>query len=275
MVDQGHRLPPMAIYGKIFRLMEKNYLIKIAYDGSGFSGWQRQPDKRTVQGVLEETLSFFTRQEIKLNGTSRTDAGVHAMGQCASFKGDFSIPTENLLKAVNASLSGGQARKFTVGDVKILSIREVDPDFHARFDCKGKTYRYVIDNGEEADIFRRNYTGRVGEPLDVELMREAASYMTGTHDFKAFQSSGGEERETTVRTISGITVERQGTDVVIEVTGDGFLYNMVRIMTGTLMEAGLGKRTPESVKDVIHSLDRANAGPTAPASGLYLKEIYF
>ncbi len=255
--------------------MEKNYLIKIAYDGSGFSGWQKQPDKRTVQGVLEETIGFFTGQDIKLTGTSRTDAGVHAMGQCASFKGDFSIPPENLLKAVNSSLSGGQAKKFTVGDVKLLSIREVDPDFHARFDCAGKTYRYIIDNGEEADIFRRNYTGRVGEPLSVELMREAAAYMTGTHDFKAFQSSGGEERETTVRTVSDISVERQGTDVIIEVTGDGFLYNMVRIMTGTLIEAGLGRRTPGSVKDVIDSLDRANAGPTAPASGLYLKEIYF
>ncbi|MBQ7703490.1 MAG: tRNA pseudouridine(38-40) synthase TruA [Firmicutes bacterium] len=255
--------------------MEKNYLIKIAYDGSGFSGWQRQPDKRTVQGVLEETLNFFTGQEIKLNGTSRTDAGVHALGQCASFKGDFTIPKDNLLKAVNSSLKGGQAKTFSVGDVKILSIEEMDPDFHARFDCKGKTYRYVIDNGSEADIFRRNYTGRVAEPLDIELMQEAASYMEGTHDFKAFQSAGGEERETTVRSVSKVTVERQGTDVIVEVTGDGFLYNMVRIMVGTLIEAGTGRRTPESVKDVIDSLDRANAGPTAPASGLYLKEIYF
>lgn len=255
--------------------MEKNYLIKIAYDGSGFSGWQKQPDKRTVQGVLEEALGFFAGQEIKLNGTSRTDAGVHAMGQCASFKGDFSIPMENLMKAVNNSLSGGQAKKFEVGDVKILSIEEKDPDFHARFDCKGKTYRYVIDNGEEADIFRRNYTCRVAEPLDIELMREAAGYMVGTHDFKAFQSAGGEERETTVRTVSQVTVDRQDTDVIIQVTGNGFLYNMVRIMAGTLIEAGTGKCTPESVKEVIDSLDRGSAGPTAPASGLYLKEIYF
>ena len=111
--------------------------------------------------------------------------------------------------------------------------------------------------------------------MNIELIREAASYMVGTHDFKAFQSAGGEERETTVRTVSSVTVERQGTDVIVEVTGDGFLYNMVRIMVGTLIEAGTGKRTPESVKDVIDSLDRANAGPTAPASGLYLKEIYF
>ena len=254
--------------------MEKNFLLKIAYDGSCFSGWQRQPDKRTVQGTLEETLSIFTGTEVKLNGTSRTDAGVHALMQCASFKGDFAIPAEGLMTAVNNSLSGGMNRKNPVGDAVILSIEEVPMDFHARFDCKSKTYRYVINNGAK-DIFRRNYCYWVPKPLDTESMRKGAAFLTGTHDFAAFQSSGGNERETTVRTIRDITVEKDGEDIIIEVTGDGFLYNMVRIIVGTLTEMGLGKKDPDEMKEILSSLDRSRAGHTAPAEGLYLKEIYF
>ena len=264
-------------------------MLKIAYDGSCFSGWQRQPDKRTVQGTLEETLSFFTGTDVRLNGTSRTDAGVHALGQCASFTGDFSIPPESLMTAANNRLSGGMNRKNPVGDVEILSIREMPMDFHARFSCRGKTYRYVINNSSTKNIFRRNYAYWVPGSLDTDLMKEASSYIVGTHDFKAFQSAGGQERETTVRTISDIRISEEphtdkaesgrpagpDRDIVIEVTGDGFLYNMVRIITGTLVEAGQGKRTPESVRDTIESLNRANAGHTAPAEGLYLKKIYF
>ena len=255
-------------------------MLKIAYDGSCFSGWQRQPDKRTVQGVLEEVLSEYTGMDVKLNGTSRTDAGVHALGQCASFKGDFRIPAENLKKAVNDRLGGGMNRKNPVGDCVILELDEVDPDFHARFDCKGKTYRYVINNRPERDIFRRNYCYWIPQRLDVSAMREAAEFIKGTHDFKAFQASGGNERETTVRTISALEVldlrnEEGAGDLIIEVTGDGFLYNMVRIITGTLVEVGLGKREALSVKDTVESMDRTRAGHTAPAEGLYLKEIYF
>ena len=252
-------------------------MMKIAYDGSGFSGWQRQPDKRTVQGTLEEALSVFTGTEIKLNGTSRTDAGVHALMQCASFKGEFSIPPEGLMRAANNLLSGGLNRKNPVGDVRILSLEEVALDFHARFDCKGKTYRYIINNGEP-DIFRRNYCYWVPQKLELKRMQEAAGILKGTHDFRAFQSSGGNERETTVRTISDIRVfrdEEHPSDIVTEVTGDGFLYNMVRIIIGTLTETGLGKRDPSDMERVINSLDRSEAGHTAPAEGLYLKEIYF
>ena len=251
--------------------------MKIAYDGSGFSGWQRQPDKRTVQGTLEEALSVFTGTEIKLNGTSRTDAGVHALMQCASFKGEFSIPPEGLMRAANNLLSGGLNRKNPVGDVRILSLEEVALDFHARFDCKGKTYRYIINNGEP-DIFRRNYCYWVPQKLELKRMQEAAGILKGTHDFRAFQSSGGNERETTVRTISDIRVfrdEEHPSDIVTEVTGDGFLYNMVRIIIGTLTETGLGKRDPSDMERVINSLDRSEAGHTAPAEGLYLKKIYF
>ena len=259
---------------KILWIMEKNFLLKISYDGSNFSGWQRQPDKRTVQGTLEHALSVFTGEEVTISGTSRTDAGVHALMQCATLRGDFSIPPEGLMRAVNNLLAGGMNKKNPVGDVQILSIDEMPEGFHARFDCKGKTYRYVIYSGEK-DIFRRNYAYWVPEMPDADKMRKGASYLVGTHDFKAFQSSGGNERETTVRTISDITISEDGKDIVIEITGDGFLYNMVRIITGTLLEMGTGKKDPEEMKAIIDSMDRSKAGHTAPAEGLYLKEIYF
>lgn len=255
--------------------MERNYLLTIEYDGTGFSGWQRQPDKPTVQGTLEKALSTVLGREIKVNGTSRTDAGVHAYGQRASFKGDFGIPTEKLAMVVNNRLSGGMRGKTVVGPIRVTEVREMPMDFHARFDSKGKTYIYRIRNSREMDIFQRNYCYQVPEPLDVEKMQEAASYIEGTHDFACFQASGGEERETTVRTVHQLQVQRVGSDVYIVITGDGFLYNMVRIITGTLVEVGLGKRTSESTAGVIESKDRQNAGHTAPPQGLYLKKVYY
>ena len=255
--------------------MERNFLLTIEYDGTGFSGWQRQPDKPTVQGAVEKALSTVLGREIKINGTSRTDAGVHAYGQRASFKGDFGIPTEKLAMVVNNRLAGGLRGKTGVGPVRIVEAVEMPMDFHARFDSKGKTYIYRIRNAKEMDIFQRNYCYQVPEELDVEAMRKAASYIEGTHDFACFQAAGGEERETTVRTVFQLLVEKAGTDVYIIITGDGFLYNMVRIITGTLVEVGLGKRTPESVEAVIDSCDRQKAGHTAPPQGLYLKRIYY
>lgn len=259
--------------------MERNILLTIRYDGSAFHGWQRQPDSRTVQGTLEEALSKFCGQDIKIDGTSRTDAGVHAYGQRASFKGDFGIPTEKIKLAVNNYLSGGMNKLNHVGDVEIIDAVEVPLSFHARFDSKGKTYRYVINNDKEPDIFRRNYCYFIPDDLDIEKMNEAAKYIVGTHDFKSFEAAGSQERETTVRTVSEITIDRKKTstndDIIIEITGDGFLYNMVRIIVGTLVEVGLNKRKPEELKDIIEKKDRTFAGHTAPAEGLYLKEIYY
>ncbi len=253
----------------------RNVLITVEYDGKNFSGWQLQPELRTVQGVLEEALSKFTGTEIQISGTSRTDSGVHALGQCASFKGDFTIPLDNLMRAVNNYLAGGMNAIQPIGDVRIVDIKEMPLDFHARFDCKGKTYRYVICNDKEMPVFRKDYCYLVKHPLDIDLMKKGAEYIVGTHDFKAFQAAGSQPRETTVRTIKALTVEKVEGDVVIEVTGDGFLYNMVRIIVGTLVDVGHGKKKPEDVKSIIESLDRNNAGHTAPACGLYLKEIYF
>ena len=254
--------------------MERNILLTIAYDGSGFHGWQKQPDARSVQGELERALSVVCNTEIKVNGASRTDAGVHAYGQRANFTGDFGIPTDRLLIAANNILSGGKNSLDSTGDLLIVSTEEKPLDFHARFDAKAKKYIYKIKNDGNADIFKRNYLYQITKPLDVTAMQAAASHIVGTKDFKCFQAAGGEEKATTVRTIYELKVSGEK-DILIEVTGDSFLYNMVRIITGTLVEAGLGKIHPESVAAIIESGDRQNAGHTAPPQGLYLAEVYY
>lgn len=255
--------------------MERNFLLTIEYDGTGFSGWQRQPGRPTVQGTLEKALSTVLGKDIKVSGTSRTDAGVHAYGQRAGFRGEFGIPTEKLAMVVNNRLSGGLRGKTVVGPVRITEVKEMPHDFHARYDSVGKTYIYRIRNDRQTDIFQRNYCYQVPDRLDLDLMREAAAYIQGTHDFACFQAAGGEERETTVRTIWQIDIQSAGNDIYIVITGDGFLYNMVRIITGTLVDVGLGKRLPISVKETIESRDRQKAGHTAPPQGLYLKKVYY
>ena len=255
--------------------MEKNILLTIEYDGSVFHGWQRQPEVLTVQGMLEEALSTVCGKPVEIDGTSRTDAGVHAYGQRASFNGDFGIPTERLAYAVNNMLLSDKWGE-AAGAARIIKAEEVSPDFHARFDAKGKTYVYKIYNLPEMDAFRRNYCCHIAEKLDTDVMQKAAKHMEGTHDFKCFEAAGGQERETTVRTISSITVDRNEDGYVyITVTGDGFLYNMVRIIAGTLIEVGLGKRSPDEILGIIESKDRTKAGHTAPPHGLYLDKIYY
>jgi len=255
--------------------MKRNLLLTIEYDGSEFSGWQRQPERRTVQGELEKVLSKVCGVPVQINGTSRTDAGVHALGQRASFKLESGIPTDRIKLAANNILAGGKNLASQVGDVRILEVEEKDLEFHARFDSKGKKYRYVIYNGYDQDIFRRKYCYQVSQTLDIEAMKSAAEHIVGTHDFACFQSAGGQERETTVRTVYSLDVFTNGSDVIIEIAGDGFLYNMVRIITGTLVEVGLGKRNPDELVGIIESTDRTKAGHKAPAEGLYLVEVYY
>ena len=284
--------------------MERNVLLTIAYDGSTFHGWQKQPGERTVQGYLEQTMSRLFDREILLSGTSRTDAGVHAYGQRASFKADIGIPTEKIALVVNNALCAREGSEsgrggFAKSPVRILSAEEMPPEFHARFDSKGKRYIYKICAGaaesksEEAQhslVFERNYVyhvnGWTGSDaangrLDVQAMQEAAKYFEGEHDFKSFEASGGNPRETTVRRMFAASVREtasaadglQRVEFVIE--GDGFLYNMVRIMTGTLVEVGQGKRRPEEIKGIIEAEDRQTAGHTAPPNGLYLAEVFY
>jgi len=254
----------------------KNILLTIEYDGTNFCGWQRQPDQRSVQGELERVLSIICNQTIQINGTSRTDAGVHAYGQRASFKGDYGIPVERIQLAANNLLAG---------DVRIKEVKEMPLDFHARFDAAGKKYIYKIKNSSEVDVFDRNYSYHITKPLNIENMKEAASFITGTHDFKSFQAAGGKEMETTVRTIYGLKLcsevinakqhENYRNSITIEVIGDGFLYNMVRIIAGTLVDVGMGKIDLLKIPLIIKSKNRQLAGHTAPPQGLYLAEIYY
>lgn len=286
----------------------KNILLTIAYDGSRFHGWQRQPREITVQGYLEQTFSRLFGREILLSGTSRTDAGVHALGQRASFQADISIPTDRLARVLNNALCGREEGSFALAPVRILSAEEMPEGFHARFDSRGKKYIYRICTAKEPDIFRRNYVYHVfGRPtggrdsLDLQAMQQAAACLIGTHDFKSFESAGGNPRETTVRTIFDARVRRAGEieagrvtadnqrgtgaeaglpgvqedELLFEISGDGFLYNMVRIITGTLVEAGLGKRDPEEIPEIIEAKNRQAAGHTAPPYGLYLAEVYY
>ena len=252
----------------------RNNLIIVEYDGSEFHGWQIQPNARTVQGELESALSIVCNEKISINGTSRTDAGVHAYGQAASFTGDFGIPTDRIAIAANNILK----------DVKIVNVEEKPLGFHARFDAKGKTYLYRIEISDTPDIFQRNYRYQLIEQPDTSNIIEAASFIVGTHDFAAFRSAGGNETETTIRTITGINVHqfdafdsrgRQKKELEIRVTGDGFLYNMVRIIVGTLVDVGYGKIPPSEVEKILLIGKRESAGHTAPASGLYLERIYW
>ena len=253
-----------------------NVLIRIEYDGTNFAGWQKQPDARTVQGEIEHVLKFIALDEVLIHGTSRTDAGVHALGQCASFEWTCNMPVEKLPEVMNRRFgTAGAGRSGAEGDIRILSAEVMPDEFHARYDCKGKTYRYIID--KTGDIFRRNYSYQFPEvdKLDLDSMREACSYIIGTHDFKCFETAGGTPRETTVRTVSDLNITENDREIIIEITGDGFLYNMVRIIVGTLVEVGLGKKKPGDVAAAIEARDRALAGFTAPPNGLYLKEIFF
>lgn len=256
--------------------MEKNILLTIEYDGTHFYGWQRQPDVRTVQGEIEKVLSIICARKIEIDGVSRTDAGVHALDQKASFSADFAIPVEKLAEVANNLLDGGKRPARQPSDVRIIRAEEVKPGFHARYDSCGKTYRYLINNSPEPDIFMRNRCYHVQQPLDIEAMREAADFVIGTHDFACFQAAGGNERQTTVRTVYDLKICGSSGDYVnMEITGDGFLYNMVRIIAGTLVDVGLGKIPASAVGDIVEARDRTKAGHTAPARGLYLAKVYY
>ena len=271
--------------------MERNILLTIAYDGSRFHGWQKQAGVPTVQGHLEQTLSRLFDRPILLSGTSRTDAGVHALGQRASFHTDVNIPVERLARVCNNALCGREEGSFALSPVRILEAKEMPAGFHARFDSRGKKYIYRLLPGGTIDIFRRSYVYHVKETLDISAMQAAAQRLVGTHDFKSFESAGGSPRQTTVRTIfearvtcpgdaarrdaAGIGLPLREDELWIEVSGDGFLYNMIRIITGTLVEIGQGRRAPEEMERIIAATDRQAAGHTAPPYGLYLAEVYY
>ncbi|MEQ8196558.1 MAG: tRNA pseudouridine(38-40) synthase TruA [Clostridiaceae bacterium] len=243
----------------------KNVRLLIEYDGTEFYGWQKQKSERTVCETIESVIREVTGEETKLIGCSRTDSGVHARGFVAAFKTESSIPSERFQYAINARLPE---------DVVILSSEEVPLEFHPRFQAKGKTYCYIIFNRRSPIAIGRNYNCLVKEKLNTEKMKEACRYFEGTHDFKAFMSSGSSVK-TTVRTIWNISVEKVSDEIKIYVTGDGFLYNMVRIIAGTLLMVGEEKISPEFIIEIIKSGDRNKAGKCMPSSGLYLEKVFY
>lgn len=243
-----------------------NYKLLLQYDGTKLNGWQKQGNTdNTIQGKLEAVLEKMYGESIEIHGSGRTDAGVHALGQAANYHAPAIFSVEEIKKTLNEYLSK---------DIRVLSVETVDERFHARLTAKGKTYEYRIDNGEVANVFQRKYTMREENPLDLESMRKASVYFLGTHDFKTF-CANKKMKKSTVRTITSITIEHNNGIVSIRYSGNGFLYNMVRIMTGTLIEVGRGKRRPEEMKCLLESLDRGAAGFTAPAQGLYLVKVEY
>lgn len=250
----------------------KNVLLKIEYDGSGFSGWQRQPGRRTVQGEIERVLSILCAQEIHIDGTGRTDAGVHALGQCASFSGEFGIPVDRIAAAANALLA---ENRMVGGDIRIISAEEMEPGFHARHSACGKTYIYRIRNSEIMPVFMRKYVYHVRKKLDTDAMISAAFHLEGTMDFSTFMTDAAEYTGSTVKTVHSARIAADGDDIVFRITGSGFLYNMVRIMTGTLVDIGIGRMSAGEMPEIVQAHDRRRAGHTAPPQGLYMEKVYF
>lgn len=243
----------------------KNYKIIIQYEGTRFQGWQRQTSTdNTIQGKIEAILSKMCGEPVEINGAGRTDAGVHAKGQVANFKIDTEKSTKEIMDYLNMYLPE---------DIAVVAIEEVDERFHARLNARGKHYQYRLRTIGIPDVFSRRYVHVQEDVLDVEAMRKAAKLLSGKHDFKAF-TSNHRTKKTTERTIS-IEIKETPEELIFDYTGDGFLYHMVRILTGTLIEVGTGKWAPESMKEVLASKERANAGTLVPAKGLTLIEVFY
>ena len=243
--------------------------LTLSYDGTDFAGWQVQPHKRTVQDTFQQAIHKLTGQATSVVASGRTDAGVHALGQVVSFSTQSLHPLEVLLKALNAHLPH---------DVSVVDVREEQAVFNAIRDARRKTYRYVIQDGPRTDIFLRRYSWRITDRLDERAMHLAAQLLVGTHDFSSFESSGS-KRASPVRTIYRMIVERRaggiGNHVVMEVTADGFLYNMVRSIVGTLVDIGRGTSDQSSLRQILEARNRQQAGRTAPPQGLFLVNVEY
>lgn len=243
----------------------KRVRLTVAYDGTNYHGWQLQDNGITIESELNRALSGLLGEEIRVIGASRTDSGVHALGNVAVFDTESRIPGEKISYALNQRLPE---------DIRIRKSEEVAPDWHPRHCPSRKTYEYRIYCSEFPMPVKRLYSHFTYHPLDTERMRRAARLLEGEHDFKSFCQTGAQV-ESTVRTIYSLQIEEQGEEVVIRVCGNGFLYNMVRIIAGTLMEVGQGRREPESMEEILAACSRSAAGPTAPARGLTLVKYEF
>ncbi len=243
----------------------RRILLSVSYDGTRYCGWQVQPNGISIQAVLQEAIETLTGEKIQLTGASRTDAGVHALDQAAVFDTHSAIPAERFALAINQKLPE---------DIAVLSSRQVSLDFHPRYQKTSKTYEYKILNRRTPLPCQRLYSYFFPRPLDVEAMAQAAALLCGTHDFKNFASTKTTVRDT-VRTIYALSVQKKDDMITLRITGNGFLYNMVRIIAGALIFVGTGQSTPESLRDALESDVRVVPGPTAPACGLTLTSICY
>ena len=241
----------------------RNIKLTIEYDGKDFNGWQKQPNKLNIQGEIERAIENVTGEKVELIASGRTDAGVHALGQVANFKTNSKMAIEKIPIAINS-----QVKK----SIRIKNAEEVDENFHSRFNCKRKTYRYVIDNSKYGTAIYRNISYHMPIKLNVEKKKKAIKYFEGKHDFKAFKSSGTSSKSS-VRTIYSAQILVEGDNIGIDLTGNGFLYNMVRIIAGTLVDVGLGKIKAEDIPKIIEGKDRTKAGKTLPPQGLMLIKV--
>ncbi len=243
----------------------RNIKITLEYDGTNYCGWQRQKNAITIQQCIEDSISQITGDNTEVIGCSRTDAGVHARGFVANFFTKSKIPAEKFKYAINSNLPK---------DIVILTSEEADNNFHARYNCLGKTYSYTILNRKIPSAIDRNYVYHVKNRLNIDYMMEASEYFIGTHDFEAFKSKGSSVK-TSIRTINSMEIKNKDHIIKIYVSADGFLYNMVRIIVGTLIDIGENKIEPRDVESIIKSKDRNRAGMVVPSSGLCLEEVFY
>lgn len=242
-----------------------NILLYLQFDGTNYHGWQIQPQDSTVQGLLKDAIFRITGETVMPQGCGRTDSGVHAMGYVCNFKTNSGIPPQQFPFALNTYLPD---------DIVCTGAKAVDENFCAGRSAIGKTYRYTIDNNRFPNVFLQRFAWHYKYPLDIKKMLEAAPYFCGTHDFKSFAASGYSVK-TTVRTITNLEITNRDNIITMDITGNGFLYNMVRIISGTLVYVGSGKIASTTIPDIILSKDRSRAGITAPANGLCLKEVFY
>ena len=243
----------------------RNIKLTIEYDGTNYVGWQRQKNGKSIEETIEKAIREITGEEVRINGSSRTDAGVHAKGQTANFSTTSKIPGQKFSSAINSKLPN---------DIVILDSLEVNGDFHSRYSSLGKKYSYKILNRKQQPAYLRSFVEHCPYELNYTLMVNASKAFLGSHDFTAFKSTGSSVK-TSVRTIRSIELTKKEDLITLNIEGDGFLYNMVRIIAGTLIDVGRGKIPYDSIPDIIDSKDRNRAGKTAGASGLCLEKVYY
>ncbi|MFI3238121.1 MAG: tRNA pseudouridine(38-40) synthase TruA [Lachnospiraceae bacterium] len=244
----------------------RNFKLVIQYDGSRYQGWQKQTStENTIQGKIEAVLSKMCDKNMEIHGAGRTDAGVHACGQVANFISDTTMSSYEILMYLN---------QYLPDDISVISCKTVSERFHSRLNAKGKMYRYRVWNHVEKPVFQKKYVYQVPDKLDLVAMNKAASLLCGTHDFQSF-TSARKGKKSTVRTIESIQIATVGKEIVFNFKGDGFLYHMIRILVGTLLEVGQGVREADSIPLLFESKDRSQAGYLTPGRGLSLMEVYF